>query len=170
MYMWGAARPIAHGRCGMVRRMPPTMRDLLADPVFRLYYKQVPVLPESVSWGEPWMVWAVTHTGKWGQRKFETYREAWGKLVEIHKQQEKFRDVAIVSRRVMFPPPANGQWPHKFSWCSRCRRPSEFKLRSPDHHALRSQPTLTDDDAKRCYYCGIRRVSMPHYSGRGYGR
>lgn len=141
--------------------MPPTLRELLADPVFRMYYKKEPRLPESLQWGEPWQMWAVTHDGRWGTRKFETYAEAWAKTIEFYRQPDKFRDVCIVSRRVMFDPPPRAFWSaSKFSWCSRCRRPSEFRQRSPQHHALRSMPVLTDDNPRRCYYCGIRKVAM----------
>jgi len=143
--------------------VPPTLKELLADPVFRLYYTRVPRLPETLSWGEPWQVWAVTHDGRWGQRKFETYAEAWAKVVEFYKQPDKFRDVCIVSRRMMFAPPKRAHWRSPYAWCSRCRRPSEFRQRSPEHHALRSQPVLTDDLPRRCYYCGIRKAAMPHY-------
>lgn len=147
--------------------MPPTMTDLLDDPVFRMYYKQIPAIPPSLAHGHPWMVWAVSHSDKWGRKYYETYREAWTKLVEVHRD-ERFRDVVVVSRRILFPPPARAVWSHGQAWCSRCRRPSEFRLRSPDHHALRDQPALTEDEPRRCYYCGIRQAAMPHYSGKGY--
>lgn len=144
--------------------MPPTLKELLDDPLYRLYILRVPKLPENIAWGEPWMVWAVTHDGRWGKRLFASYQEAWAKTVELHKQPEKFRDVALVSRRMLFPPPSRFVWKGRlYAWCSRCRRPSEFRLRAPDHHALRGQPTLTDDNSQRCYYCGIRKIAMPEY-------
>lgn len=141
--------------------MPPTLRELLNDPVFRLYYQRVPRLPENLQWGEPWQVWAVTHDGRWGSRLYVEYRDAWAKVMDCYKNPAKFRDVCIVSRRMMFDPPRHAFWPaSRFNWCSRCRRPSEFRQRSPEHHALRSQPVLTDDEPRRCYYCGIRKTAM----------
>jgi hypothetical protein len=145
--------------------MPPTLSELLNDPVFRMYYTRVPRLPENLQWGQPWMVWAVTHDHKWGRRLYCDYREAWAKVVELYKDTDRIHDVCIVSRRMMFPPPRRALWrPSIHAWCSRCRRPSEFRQRSPQHHALRDQPVLTDDAPRRCYYCGIRKTAMPFYT------
>jgi DNA-directed RNA polymerase subunit RPC12/RpoP len=145
--------------------MPPTIHVLLADPIYRAMMLTPPRIPPTLAWGEPWMVWAETTDHRWGRKMFPTYEAAWGRAREIIRNREKFRDVAVVSRRIMFPPPAHAQWARGQDWCSRCRRPSEFRLRTPQHHALRSQPTLTDDDPHRCHYCGIRRVAMPYYPG-----
>lgn len=145
--------------------MPPTLRELLADPVYRMYYAREPHLPEALEWGEPWLVWAVTHEGQWGKKTFETYAEAWSKVVELYKKPDKIRDICVVSRRMMFAPPRRALWKASVhSWCARCRRPSEFRQRSPEHHALRSQPVLTDDAPRRCYYCGIRKIAMPFWT------
>ena len=144
--------------------MPPTLSELLDVPVFRLYYLRPPQLPENLTWGQPWMVWAVNHDGRWGRKLFETYRDAWAKVVSLYKDQDRIRDVCVVSRRMMFAPPQRATWRASvYSWCSRCRRPSEFRQRSPEHHALREAPVLTDDEPRRCYYCGIRKTAMPLY-------
>jgi hypothetical protein len=174
IYMWGWGLPnpspcvvYGAGTPHTIREswaMPPTLRELLTDPIYRLYFTRRLTLPETLTHGQPWQVWAVTHEGKWGSRLFEEYGEAWVKATALYKQEDKFRDVAIVSRRMMFGPPARFVWNgSKYSWCARCRRPSEFRLRSPQHHALRSQPVLTDDAPRRCYYCGIRRAGMRNY-------
>jgi len=145
--------------------MPPTLRELLADPVYKMYFTRRLTVPDSLAHGQPWQVWAVTYEGRWGSRLFEEYTDAWAKAVTLNKDSERFRDVAIVSRRVMFAPPPRLAWSgSKFAWCSRCRRPSEFRVRTPDHHALRSQPVLTDDAPRRCYYCGIRKAAMLAYT------
>lgn len=144
--------------------MPPTIHELLSDDVMRRYYTRVPRLPATLQWGDPWMVWATDHEGRWGSKMFPGYRVAWEKAFEMIKNTARYRDVAIVSRRVLFAPPAHAVWPAKFDWCSRCRRPSEFRERSPQHHALRGLPVLTEDSPRRCYYCGIRRVAMPWYA------
>lgn len=147
--------------------VPPTIHELLADPVMRMYYKTRPTIPRTLEWGEPWMVWATDHEGKWGRKMFESYTLAWEKVVKIYRDPDRYRDVALVSRRLLFPPPLKATWRSGYDWCSRCRRPSEFRERSPEHHALRTMPVLTEDAPRRCYYCGIRRAAMPHYSGRG---
>src|SRR5688500_17149000 len=53
--------PAIHTAIREIITVPPTLRELLADPVFRLYYTRAPKLPEGLSWGQPWQVWAVTH-------------------------------------------------------------------------------------------------------------
>lgn len=143
--------------------MPPTLRELLADPVYRMYYLREPKLPPGLQHGDPWLVWAVNHDGQWGKRMFSEYADAWAKVISIYKQPDRFRDVAVVSRRMMFAPPEKATWRSTFAWCARCRRPSEFRVRSPQHHALRGQPVLTDDEPRRCYYCGIRKAAMLNY-------
>ena len=158
-----------HHREGIIA-VPPTIHELLNDPVMRAYYKTRPHLPRTLEWGEPWLVWATSHDGKWGRKTFESYTLAWEKMVELYRNTDKYRDVALVSRRVFYPPPVKAIWPARFDWCSRCRRPSEFRERSPEHHALRTMPVLTEDAPRRCYYCGIRRAAMPWYASDLRGR
>lgn len=136
----------------------------MGDPIFRMYYCRRLTLPDSLQWGEPWQLWAVNHDGQWGMRMYADYGEAWGKLTKIYKDPDRFRDVTLVSRRVLHAPPPKLVWnAARYPWCSRCRRPSEFRERSPQHHALRLQPVLTDDEPRRCYYCGMRKIAMPVY-------
>jgi DNA-directed RNA polymerase subunit RPC12/RpoP len=150
--------------------VPPTIHELLADAVMRSYYKTRPTIPRTLEWGEPWMVWATDHEGKWGRKTFQSYTLAWDKVIQVYRNTDRYRDVALVSRRVFFPPPVEARWRSTYDWCSRCRRPSEFRERSPEHHALRTMPVLTEDAPRRCYYCGIRRAAMPRYTGSGPGQ
>jgi hypothetical protein len=150
--------------------MPPTIHQLLQDPVIKTMYRTIPEVPPSLAWGQPWQLWAVTHEGRWGTKRFATYREVWSRAVELIRNPDKYADVSIVSRRVLYPPPPFYDWTTREGrWCCRCRRPSEFRTWPDSHHALRSQPALATDEPYRCYYCGIRRAGQPHYlPWRGY--
>lgn len=143
---------------------PPSIRVLLEDPIYRAYVKRVPYLAPNLRHGQPWAVWARTtdSPARWRGGKFATYREAWAVVVKAIRN-DRYSDVALVSRRQLYPPPPGLVWDIGFDWCSRCRRPSYFTYR-PHHHALRDSPVLTEDDPARCFYCGVRRVFMPQYT------
>jgi hypothetical protein len=46
-------------------------------------------------------------------------------------------------------------------WCGRCRRPVYWMPLFSDHHALRRQPAVSDEDNYRCVLCGIRWIATP---------
>lgn len=145
---------------------PPSIHLLLDDPVYRKMFRTPPRLPASLQYGNPWAVWGRLTDGKWKGGTFPTYADAWRVTVKAIKS-EWYEDVAIVSRRFMLAPPPGATWDWQYEWCSRCRRPTSFAIR-PNHHALRKAPALITDTAEpreRCYYCGMRRVSMPTYRG-----
>lgn len=143
---------------------PPTMRALLDDPVYRKMFKTVPHLAPTLRHGEPWMVWGRLVDGRWRGGNFATYADAWRVVVKAVRSP-MYEDVAIISRRQFYAPPANAVWDYPYEWCSRCRRPTHFMIR-PRHHALRHLAVITTgEDAQRCYYCGQRRISMPSYHG-----
>jgi hypothetical protein len=145
---------------------PPTLHTLLEDPVYRRMFKTIPRLPSSLQWGNPWAVWGRTVDGPWRGKLFTTYADAWSMVVKCLRNSN-YEDVSIVSRRMMIAPPPGATWDWQFEWCSRCRRPTSFAVR-PNHHALRSAPALitdTSEPRQRCYYCGMRAVSMPSYHG-----
>lgn len=139
------------------------MHALLDDPAYRRQFKTIPRLPESLQWGQPWAVWARRVDGGWRGALTATYRDAWGVVVKAVRSP-LYEDVSVVSRRMLFDPPADVVWDEVyFSWCFRCRRPSSFIVR-PDHHALRGAPARITDPTEprdRCYYCGMRIVAMP---------
>lgn len=141
----------------MVRMIthPPSFGSLIGDPVFRAYMKRVPRLPPSLTHGQPWAVYGLTIDDRWRGGKFATYADAWRVAVSMHKQPDKYQDVSVVSRRMLFDPPASllHLIDYPFAWCPRCRRPTLY-LRYPRHHAVQ---VMTTDDPIRCFYCGIRR-------------
>lgn len=151
---------------------PPTIHALLDEPLFRKLLLTPPSLPQPLSWGNPWRLWAQREDGRWGSSEFATYRDAWDRAKPLIKDREKYTDVAIVSKRVFFPPPPHAVWPATLSWCSRCRRPSSFQAWEPlRHHALKAmakRSMITDEDPRRCWYCGIRQTAMPRYPRGGW--
>lgn len=151
-------------------RRPPTIRELLRDPVYRTYVKKTPVMPAHHMF--PWQVWGLTTAkGTWKTKRYPTYREALDQMIAMLKAPgttgHKFADVAITSLPVFYAPPAKLQWSPFLDWCSRCRRPTSFSSYDDEttHHALRHRIALTEDLPHRCVYCGIRKVAMPSYSG-----
>lgn len=147
--------------------IPPTIHELLDDPLYRKYVKTRPYLPVNVQHGHPWQLWVRTHPvgdqpSQWRGAKLATYDEAWTLLVKAYRNTAKYADVAVVSRRVFYGPPEGFLWDIGYEWCSRCRRPSTFRERY-SHHALRNAPAIATEDAYRCYFCGIRRIIMPAY-------
>lgn len=93
---------------GTMRISPPTIFDLLDDPVYRAYMKRVPTAHFSLSYGQPWQVWARTEDGRWLTRKFDTYAAAWNVLVKYYRRRGEIGDIALVSRRLFYGPP--GEW------------------------------------------------------------
>jgi hypothetical protein len=147
---------------------PPTIFQLMDDPVYYRMFKTIPRLPESLRHGDPWAVWARKTDGRWMGGNFPDYRTAWGVVVKAMRN-DAVEDVSIVSRRLMIPPPPGAHWEWRYGWCSRCRRPTSFAIR-PGHHALTKAPVRITDPSepkKRCYYCGMREVSMPTYTISG---
>jgi hypothetical protein len=49
-------------------------------------------------------------------------------------------------------------------WCGRCRRPVYWLPLFDNHHALRRQPAVADEDNFRCLICGIRWIATPDIS------
>ena len=142
---------------------PPSLRQLLDDPIYRAYMKTIPDLSANLTIGNPWAVWVRKVEGTWAGAMFHTYRDAWPVVVKAVRDS-RYEDVALVSRRQLFPPPPSFYWDEMYyQWCGRCRRPTSFAIR-PRHHALRLAPVLTLDDPYRCYYCGMRRCAMPAYT------
>ena len=136
--------------------MPPSLMSLVDDPVYRRYIRTIPTLPDNISHGSPWAVWAVTRAGKWRGGKFGTYREAWGVVVKALRNP-RIEDVSIVSRRKLFRSP--GSLAHlvlpPYEWCPRCRRPSMYQL-FRSHHAIEKWVPM-DPGHPRCIYCGLGR-------------
>lgn len=165
---------------------PPTLRDLLAIPVYRKYFQTIPRLT-SITASEPWQVWIATPEYRWKGAKYHTYRDGYNVIAKALKARDsngkhKYVDAVIVSRVQMYAPPTSltpvlslltsehnrlaEYVSEELHWCGRCRRPSSFAWSGRSHHALRSQPALSQDEPYRCFYCGIRRAGMPRYQYR----
>jgi len=166
---------------------PPTMRELLDDPVYRAYAKKVPPIPQTLRHGNPWQLWVRTVRGTWKTGQFPTYADAWKVLVRQVKDSTEAADVCLVSKRVFFAPPGEWEdykvrvreegkpprievrsrwvttfaWDAGMEWCGRCRRPTRFMPLSERHHAIRKMGVFSPDSNERCMYCGIRRVASP---------
>jgi hypothetical protein len=175
-----------------MRVTPPTIFDLLDDPVYRAYMKTVPRGHFALSYGDPWQIWLRTERGRWRTGMFSKYADAWRVLVKNYRRRDDVADIVLVSRRLFYGPPgewrkvrvrvpARGNqpastrieerwfptftWDAGLEWCGRCRRPTTFRRLYPDHHALRRQPCLSIEDSDvRCMYCGIRAYVTPSVS------
>lgn len=135
--------------------IPPTFKLLVEHPEYRKFVRTMPTIPANMRQGRPWAVWAITHNARWRGGLFESYVDAWGATLKAMRNTEKYRDVALVSRRQLFEPPRAVipliEYP--FEWCPRCRRPTMYRPLQR-HHAVE---ILTLQDPYRCYFCGIRR-------------
>lgn len=148
-------------------KLPPSIHDLLEIPEFRRMMKVNPWMPPSMKWGNPWRLWALKESGVWVTKEYPTYGDAW--RVALQAIRADYPDVCIVNKRHLTPIPraldralvtaSFGRW----WWCARCRRPTYFGAYTEKHHALKLQPTLTEDEPFRCYYCGIRRAMVKEY-------
>lgn len=146
---------------------PPSLSELLTDPYFARMMRRNIVLPSNLTaptLSPPFALWRLTDDSRWQRGQYQTYAEAFAAM-KRHLARENTLDIAIVSKRKMFPPPIGFKWStRQFSWCARCRRPSTFRTRYT-HHAMRGVE-MTTDESRRCYYCGIRQVALPRHKPR----
>lgn len=140
---------------------PLTMRELLADPIYRPYLLKTPRLPVGCQSSLPWRVWGLRTDDKWAGKEFPEYREAF-ELVKTMIKDDRYVDVAIICKPTEFGPPAGFQIPPLMDWCGRCRRPTVFR-RTYNHHAMRKWPVIANDDPLRCYYCAARQPEHRWY-------
>jgi hypothetical protein len=143
---------------------PPTLRELMGDPIYSKFIRTIPRLPENLRWGRPWAVYQLHTDGRWFGGNFSDYRAAWAIVVGALKNHD-IEDVAIVSRRLLVPRvPSGYQIPWGLDWCTRCRRPTTWAIRAPrgGYRAL-----ATTDDPYRCYYCRAR-ASLAAIDPRSY--
>lgn len=133
---------------------PLTMRELIADPIYRPYMLRAPRLPAGCQGAEPWRVWGLRDDDKWAGKLFPDFRSGFD-LVKKMIKDERYVDVAIICRPKAFPAPAGFVIPPTMDWCGHCRRPTVYR-RSLNHHAMRKWPVVSDEDVRRCYYCASR--------------
>jgi len=140
---------------------PPTLKELLKDPLYRQMFIRPIVQPGK----NPWAVYALKNNGRWVGKVFPDYIQAFEmvKIIISQMNDAHYVDVSIVSRASLHSPPVKYMWQtSKFDWCGRCRRPTTFK-RDQGLHALRGAVILTTDEAFRCFYCGMRKAGQPDY-------
>lgn len=167
--------------------LPPTLRQLLEDPIYRKMFRTPPRLSfvQTVAGARPWAVYLRMTTEdaegdlvtRWRGARCIDYPTAFKFARDQLRAEDSdgdggavptYSDIAVVSRAVLYPPPPGFDWRlqyaggHLMGWCGRCRRPTNFRYR-PKHHALKNAPARTRDDAKSCYYCGMRQAGMPAY-------
>lgn len=142
------------------------MRELIREnPDFKQFMKTRPTLPTHLKSGNPWMIWAKTVRNTWVNPMFPNYDTVWANAVAMMRDTDEYADVSVISRRVLFgPPKVLLPWLLEleldgFTWCGRCRRPTEFRMSTSRHHAVRKFPTVTEDAPVRCYFCGQRKVT-----------
>lgn len=154
---------------------PPTLHDLVKIPQYRDYLRILPEMPEGVDLNNPWQVWARKVEAGWTSRLCTDYTTAYAIVRYLLRQTDKYDDVCIVSRSVLFGEPGrlvvtagsytefvsdfHGAWdPDLYPWCARCRRPTVYRVYQAVHRALRTAPVISADEPFRCYYCGARRI------------
>jgi len=152
-----------------MRHLPPTIHDLLAIPRFAAMMDRTPRMPENLNWGTPWRLWVLRDDGTWGMKEYEEYQRVWAVAQKAIADTSRYQDVCIVSKRRLIRPSdslrdAVRRAGYNGVWCPRCRRPSYFGSFTARHHALKLQPTLTQDEPYRCYYCGIRKAMVRGYA------
>lgn len=167
---------------------PPGIRELMDDPIYRAYMKQVPPRHHANTNGKPWQVWVETREHKWRTGEFTSYREVWPVFLKQFRNPDAISDVTITSRRVFYAPPGEWYrvkvrcnptlkhpkgyrieerwrqiffWDIGLNWCGRCRRPVYWMPLFANHHALRRLPAISDEDNYRCLICGIRWCATP---------
>lgn len=156
--------------------VPPTLAQLLDDPVYAAYARRNPRMPAGVRSDAPWQLIARRASGAqgrlWALRMMPTYADAYRRARSMIGDPA-WEDVSICSRGVMFKPPLDFVWNLRFDWCARCRRPSLFRklnlhpvISAQVSDSLRRAIIISEEMPRRCYYCGIRKEAMPRYVAR----
>lgn len=141
---------------------PPTIRELLKDPVMKSVILKTPRLPGGSRPAEPFRVWGIRHDSKWAGKNHPDYASAFAMVKKMLGQPEVYQDAVIICRPVGFRPPQSLHMPAGTSWCGHCRRPTVYR-RTRSHAAMKKWPVISDDDVKRCYYCAGREQRVWHW-------
>ena len=147
---------------------PPTIFELIEDPVYKSYLANRPRLHPNLKWGNPWQVVALRRKHKKKPPWVVAMRPDYTAAIQTFKDLRntgKFKDISIISRRKLFGPPHDFDWDDHFVWCARCRRPSLFRLHTADtHHGLRGLPLgISLAGRHRCFYCGAAKDYMDQF-------
>jgi len=160
-----------------------TMRELLADPIYRRWLTKKPELT-TMGYSAPWRVYLQAEPrGPWIEEDFQKYSAAYTYLRDNLRTSH---DLALSCKRQGFKPPivkrsgvreyyiprplsdSDAVKPsHRHVWCPHCRRPTLF-LWYKKHHAM-SGYTVSPSD-RRCRICGVRYIFIPKYERASDGR
>jgi hypothetical protein len=141
--------------------MTVKLSTLLQNTDYRSYFQRNVKYPTNVYHQAPWRVWVHLTSGKWGQKTFATYGEAFKYTVPVLKKAA-VQDVSISSRLIGFRPPEQIRLHYQtlgYDWCLMCRRPVQF-VTWRKHHALRNDLHQFFAHHPVCPYCGIREETM----------
>lgn len=144
---------------------PPTIFELIQDPIYKAYLANRPYLHPNLRWGNPWQIVALRNKAKKKPPWVVAMRPDYTAAIQTFKDLRnsgKFKDISIISKRRFFRPPDKFKWDSNFTWCPRCRRPTMFKLHNADtHHGIRGLPPgVSLADRLRCYYCGVDKYFL----------
>lgn len=156
--------------------VPPALSELVRDETYARYFSRNPRMPAGVRSEYPWQLIVRraqdAEGSTWAVRMVPAYADAWRRARRMI-DDPRWEDVVICSRSALFRPPIGFSWDLKFQWCGRCRRPTLFRrmqmhpvISSRLEDSLRHAIMLAEDRPMRCYYCGARQSSMPHYKAR----
>lgn len=135
---------------------PPTLAQLLDDPIYRTYVLRTPRLPAGCQTATPFRVWGIRTDDKWAGKLFPTYRDAFGLVKKMLALPDQYRDVVVTVRPMGFSAPEGLHMESEFSWCGHCRRPTVYR-RMTSHAAMRKWSVVSDEDVLRCFYCAARQ-------------
>lgn len=168
-----------------------TLRELLRDPTYRDYFKQIPELPPHYSPDTlPWKL-LILKEGEtaWRSKRYPTYRDAFDGLKKIlpvstnaaincpalgfmppiknFKVKGKFvgsgtRRKPLIITKVWTPRIEADMESH--SWCPHCRRPTIFRLATLKRPDKNGYAAVSGEAVDRCIICGAseRIVDLRH--------
>lgn len=159
-----------------------TLRQLLAIPRYRAYFKQDPHLrPVQKKPGSWYLYVQVEEEGAWKRKTIDSYKEGFD---FIRQKLKSIHDGSITSRCRAYLPPVYrpqiegktglhsiywAQYPLNHKWCPYCRRPTLFKD-FKRHHAdgeIRRVFGL-ELNGRRCSICGNREATVTAYTTLGH--
>jgi hypothetical protein len=152
-----------------------TLRQLLADPLYKKWFLKRPTVVPTGSQTPPWFIY-ILEEGKWRRAQIGSYKKA---LKWAAKNLQGFDDIVISSKRQAYRPPRYRRnveghfeycpkkcrlqhtetviwesYPYTHQWCPYCRRPTVFDVFAR-HHAFTGQ---WDNgrclEKPRCTVCG----------------
>lgn len=144
-----------------------TLREQLADPLYRKWFATPPREVRSAAMTPPWYVYVQEKVdGPWRRAEFKSWKKGY-KFVA--KNIKKYHDMALSHKRQEFRPPVVSEGgrrrfhlpPDPSSiWCGYCRRMTRFTY-FQTHHAFKGRRVNSGE--RRCCICGTRLASVKRY-------